>query len=290
MTGAPAISVIVPAYGRPEGLRRLLAAIARCEVPIGGLEVIVVDDGSTLPLAPERPDGLAVQVIRQANAGPSAARNTGARAASGALLAFTDDDCEPDPAWLVTLAAATAEHPEAMVGGRSVCGLRGNAWAEASQALEDVVYSRANADAERATFLASKNLAIPAEGFAACGGFDESFRWSEDRELCARWLADGGTIVYEPGAVVRHRNPGTAGIFWRQHLGYGRGAWRFHRRPGAPALRPDLRDYAAFAAEPLRGPRRAGVPRGVILALVVLSQLASVVGYALAGRGPEARR
>ncbi|CAB4882203.1 unannotated protein [freshwater metagenome] len=284
MSAAPAVSVVVAAHGRPEGLDRLLAALARCAAPPGGFEVVVVDDGSAPPLSPEPPAGLDLRLMRQANRGPSAARNAGAAAARGALLAFTDDDCAPEPGWLVQLTAAAAAHPGAMVGGRSVCGLPGNRWAEASQTLEDAVYARANADPARAAFLASKNMAVPAERFAACGGFDEAFRWSEDRELCARWRADAAPIIYVQEAIVRHRNPASARVFWRQHLGYGRGARHFHRRPDAGPLRPDPRDYAAFVREPLRGPRRGNVPRVVILALVTLSQIASVVGFAIEGR------
>lgn len=287
---APAVSVVVPAHGRPGGLEALLGALAHAEAPPGGFEVVVVDDGSPRPLRPAVPDGLDVRVVRVANGGPAAARNRGAREARGTLLAFTDDDCLPDPAWLVRLAAAAAARPGALVAGRSVCGLPGNPWAESSQALEDAVYDRANADPARARFGAAKNLAVPAAVLAEAGGFDERFRAAEDRELCARWQAQGRPLVYEPGAVIRHTNPADGGVFWRQHLLYGRGAFHFHRRGAHTRLEVDPGDYLAFAREPLRGPRRAGVPRLVVLGLVVLSQLASVVGYALeAGRAARGR-
>ena len=44
----PAISVVVPTYNRATSLRRLLDALAACEPPPGGFEVIVVDDGLSL--------------------------------------------------------------------------------------------------------------------------------------------------------------------------------------------------------------------------------------------------
>ena len=57
-------------------------------------EVIVVDDGST-DGTPRMAAAMGAQVISQANAGPAAARNHGAQAATGEILAFTDADCIP---------------------------------------------------------------------------------------------------------------------------------------------------------------------------------------------------
>lgn len=281
----PAISVIVPSFGRPDDLRELLAALCATNAPGGGFEVVIVDDGSPQPLAPavrESAGGLDVVVVRTANGGPAAARNAGLERARGALVAFTDDDCRPGPDWLVALAAAHAEHPEALLGGSNVTALKSNPWAQATQSLEDAVYARANGEAVNSRFFASKNLAGPRAGLLAAGAFDVRFRNSEDRELCERWRRDGGQMVSVPGAVVAHANPRSGRVFWRQHLGYGRGAFHFHRmnrRRGQTGLRPDPADYASFVREPLRGPRRGQVPRLVVLALVIASQAASAAGY-----------
>jgi glycosyltransferase involved in cell wall biosynthesis len=283
---APAISVVVPAYGRAEPLSGLLGALAAQEAPDGGFEVIVVDDGSPVPLGPALEagaPGLDLRVLRRPNRGPAAARNAGAGAARGALLAFTDDDCLPEPGWLRALQAAAAAHPGALVGGANRTALDGNPWAEASQALEDAAASRAGERAPDLLFVPSKNLAVDAAAFAAAGGFDERFRYAEDREFCWRWLAQGRAIVPAPAALVRHANPAGPGRLWRQHVGYGRGAFHFHRARaagGAGGLRPDARDYAAFAREPFRGRGHGGVPRLSILAIIGLTQVATVVGYA----------
>lgn len=292
---APAFSVVVPAHRRPDGLQALLGALARLQAPAGGFDVVVVDDGSPEPLHPVLPAGLDVRLLRTPNGGPAAARNAGLREARGDLVAFTDDDCLPEPDWLVRLEAAFAARPGALVAGRSVCGLPGNPWAESSQALEDAIYERVNADRANARFGASKNLAAPRLALLDAGGFDEHYRASEDRELCARWVEQGRPFVYEPAAVIIHRNPRSAGVFWRQHLLYGRGAFHFHRREDGAGLEVDPGDYLAFAREPLTGPRRAGVSRPVVLALVALSQGATALGYGLEavsvtrGRGPWGR-
>lgn len=84
---------------------------------------------------------MTVRLIEQTNAGPAHARNTGARHASGAVLAFTDDDCTPRPDWLSTLHARARQNPEQLVGGHTVNALPDNVYATASQLLIDYLYA-----------------------------------------------------------------------------------------------------------------------------------------------------
>ncbi|WP_052518733.1 glycosyltransferase family 2 protein [Archangium violaceum] len=90
------ISVIIPTRDRPALLRRALASVtAQTRCPD---EVIVVDDGD-LPM--EQPPGPGVRLVRQeVPHGAALARNLGASAASGSLLAFLDDDDSWDPVYL----------------------------------------------------------------------------------------------------------------------------------------------------------------------------------------------
>lgn len=282
----PAVSVVVPTYARPDRLRACLAALAALDTPAGGFETIVVDDGSPVPaeaIAGPFRASLDLRVLRQANAGPAAARNAGAAVARGALLAFTDDDCAPDPAWATVLVAATARHPGALLGGRTVNALSGNSYAEASGLLLDFLGAYFAPETGRVPLVPSNNLAVPAEAFRALGGFDAGFALAagEDRDLCARWHEVGYPVALVPGAVVRHAHEmGLAG-FVRQHVAYGRGAFDYHRRRPARRLRPEpVAFYAGLVGYPLR---RARVPRSVWLsALMALSQVANAAGYARA--------
>ena len=116
----PSFSVIVPTWNRPVELATCLRALVSLDYPADRYEVVVVDDGSDPPVEPPRDlarPGLRVRVLAQPNRGPSAARNEGARAAEGEMLAFTDDDCAPDPGWLRSLAAAAATAPRSLLGG-----------------------------------------------------------------------------------------------------------------------------------------------------------------------------
>ena len=143
-----------------------------------GFEVIVVDDGSSIPVLPDasRYSGrLNLRVVRQENAGPAAARNHGAEAALGRFLAFTDDDCVPGPGWLDELAAALFDNPDALAGTETWNGVQNNIFSAASQMIIDIVYAHNNRVVNDGQFLASNNFACAKHHFAAMGGFDLEF-------------------------------------------------------------------------------------------------------------------
>jgi glycosyltransferase involved in cell wall biosynthesis len=292
----PEFSVVIATYERPQRLARCLEALAWLDDPAGGFEVIVVDDGGAMPLddvvSPHR-DRLALRLLVQAHAGPATARNYGAAHARGRILVFTDDDCEPEPEWLRALQARFAGDRAAAVGGRTLNALPENVYSTASQLLIDYLYAYFNRERERATFLASNNLAIPAAEFLAIGGFDTGFPRAagEDRELCDRWLHLGHRLVYAPEVVIRHAHFLTLGGFVRQHFHYGRGAFHFHRvrqeRVGGGIEVEPARFYSALLRYPTG--RARGLRRVTLPLLFVLSQAANAAGF-FWERGTRPRR
>jgi GT2 family glycosyltransferase len=297
----PTFSIVIPTYRRPERLAACLAALARLDYPRERFEVIVVDDGSGAPpaaLVAAQAGRLTVTLVEAVHAGPAAARNAGAARARGDYLAFTDDDCAPDPGWLRALARAATSAPGQMLGGRTVNALADNLWAAASQVLVEYLYAYYNSGAAgtgEARFFTSNNLALPADDFRALGGFDGRFPLAagEDRDLCDRWLAAGHRMTYAPAAVVRHAHALTPRRFWRQHLTYGRGAWRFHRgraERGRGRLRLEtIGFYAGLVRFPFG--RARGWRAAALAALLIVSQAANAAGFALerARRGGTGR-
>lgn len=92
--------MIVPARDAAATLGHTLDALARQDFD-EPYEVVVVDDGSsdgTVELARKAPGP--VTVLEQAALGPAAARNHGASASSGSVLAFCDADVFPTTGWL----------------------------------------------------------------------------------------------------------------------------------------------------------------------------------------------
>src|ERR1700742_4118116 len=87
----PLFSVIIPTYNRCAFIGRALDSVLSQEGC--DLEVIVVDDGSTdgTPEMLGRYDRQ-IQILKQSNKGPGAARNRGLQEASGEYVAFLDSD------------------------------------------------------------------------------------------------------------------------------------------------------------------------------------------------------
>lgn len=115
--GDPLVSVIVPSHRRASKLSAVLLALANGRYE--NVEVIVVHtpDAATARViaAADRLDMRVRSIERRG--GASAARNAGIEAASGEIIAFTDDDCVPPPDWLVGVAAVLERYDAVTVGG-----------------------------------------------------------------------------------------------------------------------------------------------------------------------------
>ena len=283
-------SVIVPTRDRPGQLGDCLDALGAQSMAPDAFEVIVVDDGSRDEMAPRlsRWTGrLTIRHVRTPGIGPAAARNAGIALASGAWLAFTDDDCLPAPGWLDAMRRARRRHPSALVGGPTANRLPDCAAAEASQLITDIVLDYYNADAGQPRFFPSNNMAVDAARLRDVGGFNKSFRTAEDRDLCDRWRLARLPLAFAPDAVVGHAHRMTLASFIRQHAGYGRGAHRFmraHRQRQRTTSTFEPMFYTGLlprALRLLRGRRRPAA----LAALLVVWQLANAAGYLQAWAG-----
>lgn len=294
------VSVVIPTFCRPRQLQACLAALAE-QTLAEPWEVVVVDDGSPQSLAGMDlawADRLDLRMIRQENAGPAAARNRGVQEARGELIAFTDDDCLPNPKWLETLVRAAREYPGAMVGGTTLNGLRNELLASTSQLIVDLVYEHFNAEPDNAYFFASNNVLCPKDCFLLLGGFDQSFprAGAEDRDFCDRWRIAGWKLIWRPEAHLEHRHSQTLGIFIDLHVRYGRGAYLYHakrkqRRSGT--MQDDLGFHSSLPRRVRRHLAERTDPTKVklgLVALLALWQVANAVGFAIEALITLARR
>lgn len=283
LVSVPDFSVIVPTRGRPRQLARCLEALGRLDYP-GAFEVVIAADGRERGLeeAAARYGGRArVELVYQSQAGPAAARNAGAERARGRFLAFTDDDCSPDPDWLARLGRRLEGSPEAVVGGHTVNALAKNPYSAASQLVIDALYDHYG-PGKTGGFFTTNNLALAAETFRSLEGFDESFPFpgGEDREFGDRCLERGLRLIYAPEALVRHFHELTLGSFLRQHFTYGRGAAYFHRarfRRGLGRITVEPRFYGILLRMPFV---RHGLRGAPLATLATLSQIAYAAGFA----------
>ena len=215
----PRISVVVCSYNGSRTLRDCLEGVAALDYP--DVDAIVVDDGSTdtvSAIAAEYP----VRLIRTANRGLSAARNTGWQAARGEIVAYLDDDARPDPQWLRYLAWSFRTTEHVAIGGPNIAPA-GDGWiadcvANAPGGPMHVLVSDTEAE-----HIPGCNMAFRRTALEAVGGFDPRYRTAgDDVDLCWRLMDRGGTIGFHPGAMVWHHRRNSVRTYWRQQLGYGR--------------------------------------------------------------------
>jgi GT2 family glycosyltransferase len=215
------VSVIVCTRNGRQRIGTCLAALGR--LAPGSHELIVVDDGSTDGTADEVAARFPqVRLVRISAQGLSAARNAGAAAATGEVLAFTDDDCEPDPEWLERLRRVFATGRFAAVGGPNLPP-RPQTWEEAIVCAAPGAPSHVMLDDEEAEHLPGCNLAVTRTAFAAIGGFDPVFQTAgDDVDFCWRLRDAGFRLGFAAGAFVWHWRRPSVRLFLRQQLGYGR--------------------------------------------------------------------
>jgi GT2 family glycosyltransferase len=288
MTNLPTFSVIIPTYNRAEALLACLDGISQLDYPRERFQVFVVNDGGrTIPdqALDSFGERFELEFLTQTNSGPSAARNFGASHASGRWLAFTDDDCIPDPNWLKELARAAKESPTAALGGGVDNGVPLNHCAQATHLLFTYLYEYYHGSKlKRAQlgYFTSNNFALPRDVFSSIGGFEPTMRNAEDRELCARLVGSGRFLRYVPSARVMHYRPMNFTGFWRLHVSYGRGSSDYHERQKSRGVTRITPEPFSFYTGLLRYPSRQTPGRNVmrLAALLVLSQIANAYGFA----------
>ena len=220
---APRCSVVVAAHN---SARTVAATIASVRLQtLDDWELIVVDDGSSDRTAEivETIDDARIRLVRQANRGPSAARNAGLRLARGRLISTLDSDDLWMPNYLEHMAGVLDRHPDAGVAYT-------DAWA-----LDDATgrirktsamrYQRppVSPPAAPPAFLAAllernfvyNSVTMRREVVEAVGGYDEWFWVAEDWELWLRIASKGFRFVRADDllAIYRHR----AGSLHTQH-------------------------------------------------------------------------
>lgn len=198
------VSVVVASAGRPQRLRWLLNALEEQTLHATEWELVVVH-GYDAPTAARFVDDHALSAAGRLRAIgppvggglPARQRNVGWRAARGELVAFTDDDCRPEPDWLERLVATARAHDGAVVQG-----------ATRPDPLEQDVFAAPHVHTltvePPGRFVQTCNILYPRMLLERLDGFDERAVVGEDIDLWQRARNRGARLVAAPDAVVNH--------------------------------------------------------------------------------------
>jgi GT2 family glycosyltransferase len=283
------VSIIIPTRDRPGALVECLRALAN-SFP-SDAETIVVSDNGLVPLenyVGPFVEPLRLRCVTGRGRGPAAARNCGLVVAAGDVVCFTDDDCTPRFGWVDALRSGVSGSPPRAAGGTTVNGLALNPYADAAQLVLDLIERHNLETGTSVRFVPSNNIAFPTAVLRRVGGFDESFRTAEDRELCRRWLRAGFALHRIPEAIVEHRSDLNLRSFIRQFFTYGQGAARFHASAEIGSLRETARFHLRLPMLARRDVVARGFKRGSALStLLIIWELSNLAGFVAAGVRPK---
>lgn len=208
-TQSPTISVVIPLYNKAAYVEEAVSSVL--SQTHSAYEIIVVDDGSTDggPLLVEAIQSPLIKLIRQANAGVSAARNAGIAAAQGDYIAFLDADDRYLPGFLAAVMALVADYPQATLLGT---GHR-RFWADGKALIQPRHRSVARRGVvpdfymawARSSFLFTSSLAVKRTAFDDPAlRFAHGERLGEDLDVWFR-LAERFPVAYDPEIQTEYR-------------------------------------------------------------------------------------
>lgn len=208
------ISVLISTYNGAEKIIKALDAIKNQTEAI--FEVLVLIDGSTdgtLELLENYTGINSLRTLQQPNGGRSKIRNFGAKAATGDLLIFFDDDMRPEADCVTVHLAHHKIHPDTILTGaqidlcaedfpdiRKYRAFLTAKWAKEMDVLNGQPMEKHN------LFLTAANLSIPKKVFELLGGFDERLTDAEDYDLAERANAKGIKLYYCHSAFAWHED------------------------------------------------------------------------------------
>jgi glycosyltransferase involved in cell wall biosynthesis len=271
----PRVSVVVATWNRLQLLGELLDALNQQTLPADQFEVVVVDDGSKVPVAgplAQRTDRYTLRVFTQANAGAAAARHRGVLEAKGSIVVITDDDMLVPPEFL-------AKHVEAHDAGYTLVlghidnepGLDHKPLFErfhAEQLARFVARYSREPTAVRGVMVCTGNVSFRRDDYLQVGGFDRSLDRSEDRELGVRLQKAGARLFFAKDARTINRSDHVDLDVWMtRNFRYGIYDSRIHEK------HPEVVDADPWHFFYLVNP--------VSRALLLLSASAPTVGKAL---------
>lgn len=252
---APRVSVVIPVYNDPDGLRTCLKALEQQTYPSERFEVIVVDNASTEPLNPVVDAFPAFTCVLETKRGSYAARNRGINEADGDIIAFTDADCTPTPQWLSQGVNMILQRNADLVAGSIEFTFHDehpNPW----EFVDSSLYLQQKQNVSQLGAASTANLFVTHEALSHHGTFNDDLQSGGDFELTTRMTEAGATLLYAPGAVVRHPARSSFRQILKRDIRVQKGSLVLRRTSGHAIRFPtDLRSFLPTKSIPQVGNR-----------------------------------
>ncbi len=239
------LSVVVPTYGRSEILNTLLGALEAQTLAKDRFELVVVDDGTVPPIAIDTAAySYPITLLRQANAGPAAARNLAFEHARAPLVLILNDDAVPARDLLEGHVAAHRNAPRktAILGSFPFTQNSMRSPFVRMLARTSLLFDYVRME-DRGTYgwrnFWTCNISLPLAALREVGGFDgETFREAlhEDVELGYRLERNGWRVQYRAELVCEHEHIVTPRGYFKRAFRLGVNSARMYQKHADPAL------------------------------------------------------
>ena len=244
---APRASVIIPHLNTPELLVKCLQSLITQKLDRGWFEIIVVDNGSRMPLDAVARAWPNVTFLVEHTPGPGPARNLGVQHARAEILAFIDADCRAAPGWLQAALQAVENRPQLPVGGDVRVDFRNPEDIQGIEGFEAVFSFRQKMYIRRRHFSGAGNLACNRNLFVSIGGF-AGIEKSEDVDWGHRATAAGHPPYYVSAMRIFHPARTSYAALqqrWRRFIAH---KWNVHDKKLAGRIKWQIRAFAVLGS------------------------------------------
>lgn len=202
----PFVSVIIPVFNNPEGLKSCLEALENQTYPKSFYEVIAVDNGSDESIKEVVNQFSQAFAAYESQLGSYFARNKGLSLAKGNVLAFTDSDCIPAPDWIEKGVAHLLRTPNCgLVAGKIELFFKNPAQPTAVEYYDSTKMGfPQHKFVEESRYGATANLFTFRSVIDKVGSFDKTLKSSGDREWGQRVFSANYKQIYADDVCVAH--------------------------------------------------------------------------------------
>lgn len=279
-------SVVIPVHNGGDLLRACLRSVAALDFPKSAFEVIVVDNKSTDDTAKIIDDFKFVRLSETRHQSSYAARNVGIRAARGAVIAFTDADCEVALDWLTRIDEAARANPQAGCIAGEILSFTPTTPVERYSDHIGLLRQRGPLSGWHfKPYAQTANAAYRREVFDRVGLFDPEAKSGGDAAIAWRMLdRTNYELVFAPEARVFHHHRTSAAGLWSQFRRYGGGklAWaKEQRNYRPPSIASQEAEIADLVEKQMQATNDSGLSEELVLfpLLNIVTKAAHLSGY-----------